>query len=78
LSICCSTGDFLLGFLKVIITTNIFRACFTTVKPPETYDVTLAERSAAVYRPERGEKHPVLGYGNSETVRLMAAGKLYK
>jgi hypothetical protein len=28
-SIYCSTGEFLIGFLKVIITTNLFLALFT-------------------------------------------------
>ena len=40
LNVCCGTDDFLLHFLKVVITASIFRASFTTVKPPETRCMT--------------------------------------
>jgi len=33
-SMCCRTGEFLLDFLKVIITANVFLASFTDLNLP--------------------------------------------
>lgn len=35
-SICCSTAEFLLEFLNVIIIANLFLVLLPTVKPPKT------------------------------------------
>jgi hypothetical protein len=35
-SICCSTAEFLLEFLKAIVTANLFLVLSPTVKPPKT------------------------------------------
>jgi hypothetical protein len=40
-SICCSTGEFLLDFLMVIITENVF----LTSSQYSVYDVTLGEKT---------------------------------
>ena len=40
-SICCNTGAFLLDFPKFIVTTNLFHASFTDIKPVESRCVTV-------------------------------------
>jgi hypothetical protein len=54
-SICCSTGEFWLCFLMVIITMNLLLASFTDCRTFRDLanGVTLADRRAAAYRASR-------------------------
>jgi len=52
-SSCCSTGELLLHFLKVIITANLFLSSPTLKLPVSAYDAKLAERREGAYRTSR-------------------------
>jgi hypothetical protein len=54
----CSTGGFLLDFLKVIITVNLLLASLTDISPEILHMTTLEERWSGAYRPGR-ETHRI-------------------